>query len=73
MKDAWCGIGSRIVTLLFIALLGLLVAFPLQFAWNETIPVIFGLPEVTYWQAYLLLWLKALLLASTTVQHHNHK
>ena len=37
-----------IVALIF----GLLLVFPIMWLWNYLMPMIFGLPELTYWQTY---------------------
>jgi hypothetical protein len=41
--------------------LALAFAFPLMWAWNNVIPVMFGLKVVTYWQAFSLLIVAQLL------------
>ena len=73
MKDYKCSMLMWVGALALVAILGLLVAFPLQFAWNETMPAIFGLPVITFWQAYLLVWVKTILITGNPVQHHSHK
>lgn len=37
--------------LIAIALLGLLLALPTMWLWNAVVPVLFGLPALTFWQA----------------------
>lgn len=47
-----------IVTAVIVALaIGMLFAFPIMFLWNYVMPAIFGLPTITFWQAF---WLKVL-------------
>ena len=47
-----------ILTAAIVALaLGMLFAFPIMFLWNYLMPDIFGLPTITFWQAF---WLKVL-------------
>ncbi len=41
--------------------LSLLLAVPVWFIWNLTVPGVFGLPEITYWQAYGLTLLSFIL------------
>ncbi|NQT91436.1 MAG: hypothetical protein HQ559_01650 [Lentisphaerae bacterium] len=42
----------------------LLLAFPVMWLWNWLMPVIFGLPLVSYWQAWGLSMFSALLVRS---------
>lgn len=42
--------------------LGMLLALPVMWAWNGSMPEIFGLPEIRYWTAVSLFWLCAALL-----------
>lgn len=42
----------------------LVLAFPVMFAWDASMPAIFKLPEITYWQAFSLLIVTSLLLKS---------
>lgn len=41
-----------------------IVALPVQLLWNWLMPKIFGLPEVTFWEALGLVLLSSLLLKS---------
>jgi len=36
-------------------LLYLIWAIPMQWAWNFVMPVIFGLPKISYWQMWAML------------------
>ena len=51
------GIGA----LVFASLMALLLGFVLLFLWNWLMPAIFGLPVITYWQAWGLILLSHLL------------
>ena len=51
------------VFVLIIALFFLVVAL-LQWLWNITIPDVFGLKAITYWQAFRLLIIAAILFGS---------
>ena len=31
---------------------GLLLVFPIMWLWNYLMPMVFGLPKLTYWQTY---------------------
>jgi len=53
-----------IIILVFVALF--IVAAVLQWLWNTTIPELFGLNKIRYWQAFrLLIICKILFVAST--------
>lgn len=45
--------GTALIFLTAIAL-GCLMAFPLSWAWNYAVPVVFGLPEIGPMQAFCL-------------------
>lgn len=50
--------------LLFIAVLGLVALFaglPVMLLWNWLMPKIFGLPELTFLQAFGMFWLTSIL------------
>lgn len=49
----------------------LLLAFPLMWAWNYALPTLFGLPQVSYWQAFCLLIVSTLLVKSQTVNNSS--
>lgn len=49
------------VALLFLA------AWLLKWLWNMTIPQVFGLKEITFWQAFRLLLIAGLLFGGTHV------
>jgi len=56
----------------FAALIGLIaiviviLGYPLMLLWNWLMPIIFGLPEITFWQAIGLNVLSTILFKSTT-------
>lgn len=52
-----------IVTVLAIGL-SFVFAWPVMWLWNSTLPALFGLKVITYWQAWRLSLLSALLLKS---------
>lgn len=35
----------------------ILSAFPVKWAWNCSVPGIFGLKEIGFWEAFCLIWL----------------
>ena len=45
-------VGVLVAALVIAPLLCLLYAIPVYYIWNLTIPAVFGLAKVTYWQAY---------------------
>jgi hypothetical protein len=49
-----------------IAIVIVLLGYPLMLLWNWLMPVIFGLPEITFWQAIGLNLLSTVLFKSTT-------
>lgn len=42
----------------------LLMAWPLMLLWNWLMPIIFGLPVVTFWQAFGLMLLVSLFISN---------
>ncbi|MHC5037559.1 MAG: hypothetical protein ACYTHM_09620 [Planctomycetota bacterium] len=56
-------IGGMVTGGIFLAVgLAFLLGFAVQALWNWLLPDLFGLPEITYWQAWGLLILAHLLL-----------
>jgi membrane protein required for beta-lactamase induction len=61
----------------FAALIGLIaiviviLGYPLMLLWNWLMPVIFGLPEITFWQAIGLNLLSTILFKSTTIKNKD--
>lgn len=47
------------------AVIDLLLAWPLMWTWNYAIPAIFKLPVITYWQAFCLLIVAGMLVKSS--------
>lgn len=52
-----------VLAIVFVA--GLVIALPVMLLWNWLMPDLFGLVEVTYWQAYGLYILCTLLFKSS--------
>lgn len=61
MKTFATMVGYIFLGLLLIAAIGFLMALLISLVWNAVMPQIFNLPEITYWQAYLLYLLSYLL------------
>jgi len=49
-----------------VAIVVVLLGYPLMLLWNWLMPVIFDLPEITFWQAIGLNLLSTILFKSTT-------
>ena len=61
MKTFATMVGYIFLGLLLIAAVGFLLALLISLVWNAVMPQVFSLPEITYWQAYLLYLLSYLL------------
>ncbi|MBN1482535.1 hypothetical protein EH223_10860 [candidate division KSB1 bacterium] len=62
--------GFAIVGLLIAAAMALLFGLVLMWLWNWLMPVIFGLPTITFWQAWGLVVLAHILFK--TFPNHGH-
>jgi hypothetical protein len=51
-----------------VAIVIVLLGYPLMLLWNWLMPIIFGLPEITFWQAIGLNLLSTILFKSTTIK-----
>lgn len=60
-EDKIVGCLAAIVVVLVI---DLIMAWLVMFLWNGVIPVIFTLPTITYWQAFMLMLLTDILFKS---------
>jgi hypothetical protein len=63
--------GFAIIGLIIAAALALLFGLVLMWLWNWLMPEIFGLPVISFWQAWGLVVLSHILFK--TFPHHNHK
>ena len=54
-----------------IAIVIVLLGYPLMLLWNWLMPIIFGLPEITFWQAIGLNFLSTILFKSTTIKNKD--
>lgn len=59
--------GLVVLGIITAAVLAIVFGLLIQWLWNELMPPIFGLPEVSYWQAVGLV-----VLAHILFGHHNH-
>ena len=64
-------IASAIITIILVAGTGLLLAFPIKWTWNVTMPHILALPTITWSKAWCLYFLCGCLIKST--QTNNNK
>lgn len=55
------------------AAFGLLIAFPVMWCWNATMPYIFSLPAITWGKAWCLMFLANILLKSHSTQQGERK
>jgi len=65
-------IGVTIAGVALAVLMAFLFGFLVKILWNSLMPAIFGLPAITYWQAFGLIILAKLLFGSFG-HHHDHK
>lgn len=49
-----------------LAIYAVILGYPVMLLWNWLMPLIFGLPEITFWQAIGLHFLSSTLIKSTT-------
>lgn len=47
-------VGAAVVSIVLIAGLGLLFGYGIMWMWNYVCPELFGLPRITFWQAFWL-------------------
>lgn len=60
-------IGTFFAVALIIVFVSLIIALLIKWIWNGIMPDIFGLPEITFWNAYGLCLLLHLLLRGVTI------
>ena len=68
MKNSFEAI-SAVIGMIAIAIV--LLGYPLMLLWNWLMPIIFELPEITFWQAIGLNLLSTILFKSTTIKNKN--
>jgi hypothetical protein len=54
-----------------IAIAIVLLGYPLMLLWNWLMPIIFNLPEITFWQAIGLNLLSTILFRPTTIKNKD--
>ena len=68
MKTITDTIVAILTAILIIALIALILGFPLMWLWNWLMPGIFNLPEITFWQALGLNALSTILFKQQTIK-----
>ena len=63
-------IGLIVAVLIFIVLC--IVSVVLMFCWNYIMPVIFGLPQITFWQAFVMHIMSTILFRTVTYHKGNN-
>jgi hypothetical protein len=65
MKEVGVILAGIVIVAFALLFSGLLLALPVMWLWNYTLPSIFQLPEIGYWQAFCLYYLCGLLFKTT--------
>jgi len=73
MKDGLAIASGIVASLVFAALAILAFGVLVEVLWNTTVPDVFGLPAIAYWQAVRLLVLAYLLVGGGSVITITHK
>jgi hypothetical protein len=71
IEKAMILIFSIVGVLVFIAAFGLLLAFPIKWCWNYTMPIIFSLQTITWGQAWCLNFLAGCLIKASQTNTNN--
>ena len=66
-------IGMVFVGLIFAVLFALVFGFIVKWLWNFLMPGLFGLKQITYWQAFAIVILAKLLFGTFGKDHHDHR
>ncbi len=66
-----CSIGIIVTAIVLAGFVGMLVAFPLKWTWNATMPYLFGIKVISWGQAWCLYFLASCLIRSS--QTNNNK
>jgi hypothetical protein len=65
-------IGMVFVGVIFAVLFALVFGFLVKWLWNVLMPGLFGVPQITYWQAFGIVVLAKLLFGSFGSKMHGH-
>ncbi len=66
-------IGMVFVGLIFAVLFALVFGFLVKWLWNFLMPGLFGLKQITYWQAFGMVILAKLLFGAFGSDHHGYR
>jgi hypothetical protein len=66
MEKIFAGFVIGVIGLTVVAALGLVIAFPVMILWNWLVPAIFGLKTITFFEAFGLYALCAILFQSSS-------
>lgn len=69
MEKTLVVIGAIIGIIGVVAVFGLLLAFPIMWTWNATIPYLFGLPTITWGKAWCIHFLCGSLIKATNINN----
>jgi hypothetical protein len=64
------GAGDFFVMIPLIVAIFVVMVFVFQLLWNTTMPQVFKLGEITFWQAFRLLLLASILFGGSWVRHN---
>lgn len=64
MEKSFLAVTAFVFGFIAICLISLLVGLPVMFIWNWIMPVLFGLPLITFWQSVGLYLLASVLFKS---------
>lgn len=59
-------IGAVVLVAIILTVFACLFAWPVKLLWNSTMPELFGLKVITFWQAMKLSWLCGFLFKSSS-------
>ena len=68
----WRMVGMGIAGVFFAAVMALLFGLVVMYLWNWLMPVIFGLPLISFWQAWGLVLLSHILFKSFNHSNRQH-
>jgi hypothetical protein len=64
LERMFAGVAVGLLAVVIFALLAIVGAIPMYLLWNWLMPTIFSLKVITFWQAWGLLWLSAIIFKS---------
>jgi hypothetical protein len=66
IKNFCAAIGLAVLSIAYIIVTALIVGIVVMLLWNWLMPVIFGLPVITYWQGWGLTFLSGVLFKNSS-------